>query len=324
MMKTTLRMKNTSAPTLSDRFRHFFHLVSNIRPVVWIFLYLCMMPVFALIYWALPDTQFRIPDGSATDFGSWLYYSIVTITTLGFGDYTPAHGWAQAVTAIEVMIGLSVMGFFLNAVGSMKSELDISAELERQRKVHEAHEHKKLSNRIPVVLHTLNIYLSYCYAVSTPHKARGSQAPRYNPGFTLRDMADLYRPTALPLDGTSIPAVERLMKSAGSSSLCLDSLQNQVDLALWPDLMEECFGFVAAVQMFTCEESVRRWPAEKAGKDGVSHAQACDNISKLISEAGSSQAAPLPEFMDELYRFVKVTADHARHIGMLLTKVSTD
>ena len=103
----------------SNRIRHFFHVISNVRPIIWIGSYIALMPVFALIYWALPDTQFRIPDGAGTDFGSWLYYSIVTITTLGFGDYTPAHGWAQAVTAIEVMCGLTILGFFLNAVGSM-------------------------------------------------------------------------------------------------------------------------------------------------------------------------------------------------------------
>ena len=71
---------------LSDKTRHFFHVVSNIRPIVWIVLYVVLMPLFAFIYWMLPDGQFRIPDGGTVGYGSWLYYSIVTITTLGFGD----------------------------------------------------------------------------------------------------------------------------------------------------------------------------------------------------------------------------------------------
>ena len=72
--------------SLSDRTKHFFHIVSNIRPIIWIGLYVCLTPIFATIYWALPDGQFRIPDNAGTDWGSWFYYSIVTITTLGFGD----------------------------------------------------------------------------------------------------------------------------------------------------------------------------------------------------------------------------------------------
>lgn len=52
--------------------RHFFHIVSNIRPIIWIGLYLCLIPIFALIYQAMPDEQFRIPEGGGTNFGSWL------------------------------------------------------------------------------------------------------------------------------------------------------------------------------------------------------------------------------------------------------------
>lgn len=74
--------------TLSVRLRHFFHIISNIRPIVWIALYVSLMPIFAYIYSQLPDYQFRVPDGADRDYGAWLYYSIVTITTLGFGDYT--------------------------------------------------------------------------------------------------------------------------------------------------------------------------------------------------------------------------------------------
>lgn len=139
--------------TVSLKLRHFFHVVSNIRPIVWIGVYLALVPVFAVVYNLLPAGQFRAPDGAATDFASWLYYSIVTITTLGFGDYTPAGGWAQCVTAVEVLLGLSIMGFFLNAVGSMKSEIDVESELEKQRRVHQAMESEKLQKMTPALLH---------------------------------------------------------------------------------------------------------------------------------------------------------------------------
>ena len=216
--------------TASNRLRHFFHVVSNVRPIVWIGSYVAITPIFALIYWALPDTQFRIPDGSGTDFGSWLYYSIVTITTLGFGDYTPAHGWAQAVTAIEVMCGLVLLGFFLNAVGSMKSELDVDAEIEKQQQAHQAVETDKLKRQIPSVLHRLNIFLSYCYAVTTPASQRGSDENTYNPDFTVADMRDMFNNSGLPVDRSHKPAVQRLIASADHTSLLLDSLQSRVAL----------------------------------------------------------------------------------------------
>lgn len=207
----------------TDRLRHFWHVVSNVRPVIWILSYIGLVPVFAIFYWLLPDGQFRIPDNAGTDFGSWLYYSIVTITTLGFGDYTPAHGWAQCITAIEVMCGLLLLGFFLNAVGSMKSEIDVESEREKQRRLHEAAEHDKLKKMVPVLLHQLNLFIS------------GSETlTRLTPGGDKEGRA----------------AAEELLHTASRTSLMLDSMQGRIDLSLWPQILEDSFAFVAACQMF--------------------------------------------------------------------------
>lgn len=208
---------------LSNRLRHFFHVVSNVRPIIWMGLYLCLIPIFALIYHWIPDGQFRIPDGGAVDYGSWLYYSIVTITTLGFGDYTPMGPGAQAVTAIEVGCGLLIMGFFLNAVGSMKSEIDVDAEIEKQRRLHEAQEKEKLLKTIPLILHNINLYLERCNS--------------YTPGEEKEQLVNL-------------------LKTGSRTALSIDSLQTRIDLSLWPDLLEYCFGFVADFQMFSAEDPI--------------------------------------------------------------------
>ncbi len=204
---------------ISDRLKHFFHVVSNVRPIIWIGSYIALVPVFAVIYWLLPDGQFRIPDGAGTDFGSWLYYSIVTITTLGFGDYTPAHGMAQCVTAVEVMCGLTILGFFLNAVGSMKSEIDVTSEIEKQRQLHSATEKDKLVKVSPLLLKRLNTFIYHC-----ENNASQSQ----------------------------------LTRSAFNISLALDSLQTRVDLTEWPELLENCFTLVADCQLFTDDKEMEK------------------------------------------------------------------
>ena len=310
----------------SSSIRHFFHVVSNVRPIVWIGLYVCITPVFALIYWALPDSQFRIPDGAGTDFGSWLYYSIVTITTLGFGDYTPAHGWAQAVTAVEVMCGLVFLGFFLNAVGSMKSEIDVEAEIEKQRELHAAAEHDKLAKSIPQIMHILNSFLAYCYAVTTPLDRRGKSAPEYDGDFTFTDMRDLYRPSGLSIDPLGLPAVEGLLKSASKASLALDTLQNRVDLSLWPDLLDDCFAFVAAYQVFSATDALasRMTTLMSEGKD-ISVGEAEQKISRAIaswkgtvSNDGNRAMAPVIE----LYHFIKDNGQRARDIETVLAAIA--
>ncbi|MCM1336173.1 MAG: potassium channel family protein [Candidatus Amulumruptor caecigallinarius] len=286
--------------TLSNRIRHFFHVVSNVRPIVWIGLYVALTPVFALIYWAMPDTQFRIPDGAGTDFGSWLYYSIVTITTLGFGDYTPAHGWAQTVTAVEVMCGLVLLGFFLNAVGSMKSEIDVASEVEKQKALHAAAEKEKLEQSTPALLHNINIFLAFCYAVTTPASKRKS-CESFDPDFTIDDMSDMYKPSGLPIDRTKMPAVSRLLKIAAKTSLCLDAFQNRVDLSLWPELLEDCFAFVANAEIFSD----------------------ADHLNPHVAPAPVAGVTPTQPIL-ELESFIRENSALALKIETTLTKLAGD
>lgn len=215
--------------SVSNRLKHFWHVVSNVRPIVWMGLYLTLIPVFALIYYWLPEGQFRIPENAGTDFGSWLYYSIVTITTLGFGDYTPAQGWAQALTAIEVGCGITMLGFFLNAVGSMKSEIDVESELEKQRRVHYIMEQDKLKKYLPVILHRLDVYINLCKQFASSNNDLD------------KTHADLHH----------------FMSEALRLSLFLDSTQSRIDLTLWPGVVEDSFSFVANVQMHESSESAK-------------------------------------------------------------------
>lgn len=311
---------------VSRKLMHFFHVVSNIRPIVWIGIYIGITPIFALIYYWLPDSQFRIPDNAGTDYGSWLYYSIVTITTLGFGDYTPAHGWAQAVTAIEVMCGLVFLGFFLNAVGSMKSEIDVESEIEKQRAAHNQIEREKLMKFIPSVLHTLNLFLSYCYAVTTPLSKRNDETLTYNPDFTFNDMADLFEPSGLPSDRSHLPAVVRLMHISRQTSLCLDSLQSKVDLSLWPDVLEDCFGFVASYEMFSSEEVILEKPSSLTSLDNKGNE---NDAQKVLSEKIANWEGALEfkahselQIIDELYNFIKENAGFATKLESSLTKIA--
>lgn len=299
---------------ISNRVRHFFHVVSNIRPIVWIGLYVVVTPVFALIYMALPDWQFRIPDGAGTDFGSWLYYSIVTITTLGFGDYTPAHGWAQAVTAVEVMCGLIFLGLFLNAVGSMKSEIDVASEIEKQRQLHQAEQKERLLKNIPRLLHSLNTFLAYCYAATTPVDSRKSDDASYNPDFSFNDLAGIFDPSGLSIDNSRRPVVERLLSSASSTSLLLDSVQNSVDLRQWPQVLEDCFSFVASYQMFSATDALSALEKD----DRAAMSQLIAGWKGELTFDGEPQLQPV----GELFSFIKENASLALDLETQLSSIA--
>lgn len=311
--------------TLSQHQAHFFHVVSNIRPLVWIGLYICATPIFAFIYWALPEGQFRLPEGEISGYGTWLYYSVVTITTLGFGDITPMHAGAQAVTAIEVGCGLIFLGLFLNAVGAMKSEIDIESEIEKQKALHHAMESEKLDKSAPVVLNSLNMFLAYCFAVTTPLKNRKVQEIKYNPDFTISDLADMFKPSGLPLDRTNLPAVERLMHSATQTSLALDSLQQRIDLALWPALLSDCFTFVANFQMFSNTDLMFRNPdriiLSEGTEDEISAEEKLSEKIALWKPGNEELSDPDLKGVVELYNFIHENAKLATKIETFLTEL---
>lgn len=313
--------------TASQRLSHFFHVVSNINPITWIGLYVVATPIFALIYWALPDYQFRTPDGAPTDYGAWLYYSIVTITTLGFGDFTPAHPAAQCVTAIEVMCGLIFLGLFLNAVGAMKSEIDVESEVEKQKQVHFAMEQNKLLQSIPMIIHSINVFLAYCYAVTTPPEKREIKETKFDPDFTFNDLHGLFLPTGLPFDKTNLPGVERLMHSASQLSLALDSLQQRVDLTLWPRLLEDCFAFVANCQMFSNTDMMFRNPDHIVLTDNPNQEQTAEErLAEKIAHwqpKNASAIDPDLQAVAELENFIKENAQLARNIENELTMLAS-
>ena len=54
--------------------------------------------------------------GSFDDFLTMLYFSAVTITTLGFGDIVPVTGMSRFTVGIEATWGIFVVGLFLNSL----------------------------------------------------------------------------------------------------------------------------------------------------------------------------------------------------------------
>ena len=66
---------------------------------------------FATIYFfGFGESAFNYTKELGWSFGTTLYYSIVTFTTLGFGDITPKSGWAAFWITLEVILGYVMLG----------------------------------------------------------------------------------------------------------------------------------------------------------------------------------------------------------------------
>jgi len=81
--------------------------------VRWALLSLVMAVSFGLLFYFLKD-YFHIdqltPENKIESFFTMQYYSIVTFTTLGFGDVVPKNLWAAALVTCEVIFGYVMLG----------------------------------------------------------------------------------------------------------------------------------------------------------------------------------------------------------------------
>ena len=60
----------------------------------------------------IPGTTFFLYAHGEYDWKDLVYFSVVTSTTLGFGDISPL-GWAKAVAMIQAILGPVTIGYFV-------------------------------------------------------------------------------------------------------------------------------------------------------------------------------------------------------------------
>lgn len=76
--------------------------------VVYLLVGLVMAFAYQAIYYADPENSFHFSTSLRGHFSpepGFLYFSIVTLTTIGYGDITPVHPMAQSLVMIEGLTG---------------------------------------------------------------------------------------------------------------------------------------------------------------------------------------------------------------------------
>lgn len=80
---------------------------------------LLIATIFAIAFYSMPVGSFKGYDGN---FFSAFYYSVVTFTTLGYGDITPIASYAKLLVIIEVILGYITLGSFIFIIGHKVSD----------------------------------------------------------------------------------------------------------------------------------------------------------------------------------------------------------
>ena len=97
--------------------RQIWKLVSRRRPAFYGWFYVVLIPGFAVVFWLLQG--FGASELSPLEA---LYFSAVTITTLGYGDIQPLDTVVRLLAASEAVLGIVTIGFFLSALAQQRSD----------------------------------------------------------------------------------------------------------------------------------------------------------------------------------------------------------
>ncbi|NQZ29544.1 MAG: ion transporter [Mycoplasmatales bacterium] len=100
------------------------------------FIVIITIVVFALVMYNVEQTA---PDAQITSFKDALYFSTITLTTIGFGDIAPKSDVGKAIVMVMSIIGIGILaipsgviaGGFLSEAEAMRDE---KAQLEDKRK----------------------------------------------------------------------------------------------------------------------------------------------------------------------------------------------
>ncbi|RZK47857.1 MAG: two pore domain potassium channel family protein [Pedobacter sp.] len=84
-----------------------------------IYLSLAVIVLFGLIYWLSSDLISANTNNKNFNLGDSLYFSTITFTTLGYGDFSPV-GWLKMLSALEAFLGVINMGFLIAGYSNNK------------------------------------------------------------------------------------------------------------------------------------------------------------------------------------------------------------
>lgn len=198
------------------------------RPHHYGILYLSLIPIYATIYYFFPSII-----GSERSYLECLYFSTVTITTLGYGDIIPLDEVGQIVTASEALLGVVAIGLFLNAIASARSDTVRKEEAERDAKSYRDSQQARLNGHYSLIRPIVERYRFFAIVITCP---TGSDSRQYNPNFSLNDMKDLYKPSGLTRERLLKPAIVGYFESIEDLHNEISDLVKNVDLRCFPNI----------------------------------------------------------------------------------------
>lgn len=205
-------------------------------------LYPITLVAFALIY-----LHINIGDLTPDNFPDALYFSVITQTTLGYGDIYPQNSIGRIATAAQALSGVAIIGLSLASLGvewSRKAEA-------REKKLIEQSLHDSDKARL-VALYTLlfpvmvrHVHLSVLLTTPTSENIDfEAWRTKIASNLPFQELANIFRPTLLITDDFRKPAIEYYFENESEIEARLRDIIVSINLERFPIIRNQILRYL--------------------------------------------------------------------------------
>ena len=258
--------------------------------------YFLLMPIYGLAYYVFPNIL-----GQDYSFWECLYFSIVTATTLGFGDIAPSSEAGKLMAASEAILGILSIGLFLNAITGARIDLVRELDEEKNKKLFREAQRSRLDGHYRVLQPSIQRFKAVAVQISHPVTGRTQE---YNPEFKLNDMRDMYRPTQVTDVSNSQPAAIGYFRCLEELTGELCDMVKQVDLRCFPEIEHFSLMLVSEIASFDHAGAIL-----SASYSTIEHEKSAQSISEMLKDYDGDYTTKGSHILDgyvELYFQIKI------------------
>lgn len=296
------------------------------KPTFWGLLFLLIIIVFAIIYRFLPS-EFWNNTKVITNYWDALYFSIVTITTLGFGDVFPASCAAKTLTCAEVILGVITIGLFLNAISTEQAKKVDNQSKERQDAERKKSAISKIARHFPLVIPKIQSFLLECFEVVTPLDKRDfpDNLLAHKFDWQFKDLKDLYSTTLCLLNPYSSKVIENYFRTEHELYDELKYLNSNTELQIYPELQNLVFEVLNECSSFTFEPAILS--AMNVFSQDEKRKPLSDGIKEMIESYDGdlkfSESNILNGYI-ALHKHLEIMIPKVQRIGKMMESILTD
>lgn len=290
----------------------------HMRVWTWIVVYFGAIVLFATVYFLLPKGQFRQPL-SLLDA---VYFSVITITTTGFGDITAHGNLAKLCVSLEATAGIAIIGLFLASLWrdfTLRVEASQAAQLLRtQRAISLA----SLLVYWRYIETTISRYRKVAASITTPLTLR-TGVRRYDPAFCFSDLQDLMTAPSGAADSTRRSLLERYFEIEGRLEGDLKYLLQNDVIAEFTLVRGLLLNVLSLLRSFEVRESLLSMHDDRL-REELRHAIAATTREPDTEQDGLHLVGPVVLFASHVRRTQKALDELTEAMGKLLSEPVRD